>query len=238
MEAARDDEVTRALGGRLVEDRRLDVEEPGLLHVAPDDPDHLRPQPQVPLELRAAQIQPAVAEPERLVDVLLVELERQRCRAGDDRQVVDGQLDLAGLHARVDGLGRARDELAARLQDELVADLARELGRMRRALGVDHELRDAGRVAQVDEHEPAVVSSPRSPAGERQRAANPVCARLPAHHVPPAHGESLETTSSCASGSSGCPGARRVAESGPTTTVRTACRRRACVSWPLRERPA
>ena len=84
LEAARDDEVARALGRRLEEDRRLDVEEAGGLHLAPDDPDHLRAQADVALQLVAAQVEPAVAEAERLVDVLLVELERQRRRAADD----------------------------------------------------------------------------------------------------------------------------------------------------------
>ena len=35
-------------------------------------------------------------------------------------------------------------------------------------LGVDHELADAGLVAEVDEDEPAVVAPPRDPAGERR----------------------------------------------------------------------
>ena len=77
MQPARDDEVSCAFGRRLVEDRRLDVEEAGRLHVAADDPDHLRPQPEVALELLAAKVEPPVAQPQGLVDVLLVELERQ-----------------------------------------------------------------------------------------------------------------------------------------------------------------
>ena len=89
VQPARHDEVARALGCRLVEDRRLDVEEAGRLHVPPDDPDHLGAQPEVALQLLAAQVEPAVAEPQRLVDVLLVELERKRRRARDDLELVD-----------------------------------------------------------------------------------------------------------------------------------------------------
>ena len=44
LEPARDDEVARTFGRRLEEDRRLDVEEAGRLHLAADDPDHLRAQ--------------------------------------------------------------------------------------------------------------------------------------------------------------------------------------------------
>ena len=84
VQPARDDEVARALGGRLVEDRRLDVEIPGRLHLAADDPDHLGAEADVALQLVAPQVEPAVAQAQRLVDVLLVELERQRRRARDD----------------------------------------------------------------------------------------------------------------------------------------------------------
>ena len=86
VEAARHDEVAGALGGRLVEDRRLDVEEARRLHLAADDPDHLRAEPDVALQLVAPEVEPAVAQAQRLVDVLLVELERQRRRARDDAE--------------------------------------------------------------------------------------------------------------------------------------------------------
>ena len=78
VQPARDDEVARPFGGGLEEDRRLDVEEPGRLHVAADDPDHLCTQPDVPLQPVTPQVEPAVTESQRLVDPLLVELERER----------------------------------------------------------------------------------------------------------------------------------------------------------------
>ena len=59
----------------------------------------------VPLQLLAAQVEPAVAQAQRLVDVLLVELERQRRRAADDLERLDLQLDLARRHVRVHRLG-------------------------------------------------------------------------------------------------------------------------------------
>ncbi len=54
VQPARHDEVPRSLGCRLEEDRSLDVEETGLLHLASDDPDHLCAQSKVALELAAA----------------------------------------------------------------------------------------------------------------------------------------------------------------------------------------
>ena len=86
---------------------------------------------EVALHPLAAQVEPAVPEPQRLVDVLLVELERQRRRARERCvSAVDLQLDLAGRQVRVDRLGRARDDLALGLQHELVADLVRDLRRL------------------------------------------------------------------------------------------------------------
>ena len=60
-------------------------------------------------------------------------------------------LDLAGVQARVDGLERARDDLA----DDAHHGLHAQVVRRRRAppgrRGVDHDLHQAGAVAQVDE---------------------------------------------------------------------------------------
>ena len=69
----------------------------------------------------AAQVEPAVAEAQRLVDALLVELERKRRRAREDLEPVDLELDLAGREVRVDGLGRPRGDLALGAEHELVA---------------------------------------------------------------------------------------------------------------------
>ena len=193
-------------GRRLEEDRRLDVEEAGRLHLAADDPDHLRAQGDVALQLLAAQVEPAVAEAQRLVDVLLVELERQRRRAADELELLDLELDLARRHVRVDGLGAARDERALGAEDELVANLVRELGGLGRELRVDHELRDPAAVAQVDEDQAAVVAAPRGPAGEDDPLADELLLRLAGHvRAPRPHRDSLPRTSAWATGSSCSP---------------------------------
>ena len=238
LQAARDDEVARALGCRLEEDRRLDVEEARRFHLAPDDPDHLRAEPQVLLELLPAEVEPAIAEAQRLVHALLVELERERRGARDDHEVVHLELDLPRRHLRVDGLRGARDDLALRLEDELVADLLRELRRGGRALGVDHDLARPRAVAEIDEHEPAVIPPAIGPAGERQLPADVLGPELPAHEVAPAHGNSLPERPSCPTTSSVDPARRMVALSGPTTTIAEAPSRAPWVSWPLSERPA
>ncbi len=238
LKSARHDEVPRALRSRLEEDRRLDVEEAGGLHLAPDDPDHLGAQSDVALEPLAAQVEPAVAQPQRLVDVLLVELERQRRRAADDVEPLDLELDLARRHVRVDGLRAPGDERALGAQHELVPDLVRECRRLGGVLGVDHDLRDAGAVAQVDEYEAAVVAAPVSPPGERDPLADELLRRLAAHVGAPDHRSSLPRTSAWASCSSSASRRRIVAVSRATTTTVSAPERPACVSWPLSERPA
>ena len=239
LQPGRDDEVARALGRRLEEDRRLDVEEAGGLHLAADDPHHLRAQGDVPLQLLAAEVEPAMAEPQRLVDVLLVELERQRRRAADDLERLHLELDLTGRHVRVDRLGAARDERSLGAEDELVPDLVRELGRLGRELGVDHELRDPAAVAQVDEDQAAVVAAARRPAGQHQRLTDERLRRLAGHvRAPRRHRDSLPRTSAWATGSSAAPDVRISASSARTMTVVAAPERPACVSWPFSERPA
>ena len=90
----------------------------------------------------------------------------------------------------------ARDERALGAEDELVADLVRELGRLGRELRVDHELRDPGAVAEVDEDEPAVVAAARRPAREGQLLADELLAGLAAHvGTPLGHRDSVPSTS-------------------------------------------
>ena len=141
----------------------------------------------IPLQPLAAQVEPAVAKAKSLVDVLLVELERERRRAREDPQLVDLHLDLARRKGGVDELGRARHYLARCLKHELVPDLVCDLGRSRRALRVDDQLQLPCRVAEVDEDEPTVVAAGIRPAGDRDAAAGVARAQLSTHRVAPAH---------------------------------------------------
>ena len=230
LEPARDDEVSRTLGCRLEEDRRLDVEESSGLHLSADDPDHLSAQDDVSLELVAPQVEPAVAQAQRLVHVLLVELERQRSRAAHDLELVDLELDLTGRHVRVDRLGAARNQRPLGAEYELVPDLVRELGCVSRRLGVDHELRDPGPVTEVDEDQAAVVATTCRPAGQGERLADERLVGLAAHMSPPDHRDSLPRRFAWATGSSCAPVLRISASSARMTTVVAAPDRPACVS--------
>ena len=238
VQPARHDEVAGALRCRLEQDRRLDVEEPGRLHVPADDPDHLCAQADVALQLVAAQVEPAVAQAQRLVDVLLVELERQRRRAGDDRERVDLQLDLARRHAvglTVSG-ARATTSPSAWSTNSLRISFASSAA-SGRTLGVDHELRDPGAVAQVDEDEAAVVAAARGPARERLARADVLGAQLPAHEIAPAHArQSAEDLGVAERSRPARPGRRRTAS--PAGRSRSWRRRAARLGQLALQRPA
>ena len=117
---------------------------------------------QVALHALAAHVQPAVTEARRLLDRVVAHLERQRRRARQDLQALDLDLDLAGREVRVDGVWRARRDLADGLDDELVPELVAAVRLL------EDELDLAGVVAQVDEDEPTVVAPGVHPAGDRQ----------------------------------------------------------------------
>ena len=94
----------------------------------------------------------------------LVDLERQRGGRVEHLELADDDLDVAGRQVGVRVALGALAHLAGDLDAELVAHVVGA------ALG-EHlvpgdDLGDAGGVAQVEEGDPAVVSTPRHPTGE------------------------------------------------------------------------
>ena len=86
----------------------------------------------VALHLRAAQVEPAVAEAQRLVDVLLVELERAAASSVETISRVStwsstSPVGMFGLTAS----GARRTTSPSGAQDELVADRVADLRRLR-----------------------------------------------------------------------------------------------------------
>ena len=192
---------------------------PAPLHHPADDRDHLGAEPDVALEALAPEVEPAVADPQRLVDVLVVELERERRAGGDDLEPFDLELDLARRQARVDVLRCTGCNLALGLEDELVADVVRRGGRFGSVLGVDDELADARRVAEVDEDEAAMVAALGHPAGKRVALTDVLGPGLPRSKVSPAHGASLAGNAASETVSSWAPRFRIVAPCASTTTI-------------------
>ena len=108
--------------------------------------------PDVALQPVAAQVEPAVADPQRLVDAFLVELERERRRAArGSRARRPGPRPrpspCAGSRSRARGAPPRRGR-GRRTRCEA---RARPAAAALRPLRVDHELRDAALVAEVDE---------------------------------------------------------------------------------------
>ena len=167
MLARRHDEVAGALGRRGDEHRRLDLDEAVVDERAADGGVGQRAHLQVALEAGATQVDVAVAEADRLVDVgALVDGERRRLRL---RQHLDGavlDLDLAGGEVGVDGALEAGLHGARDAQHVLAAQV----------VGVGHDaLDDAGAVAQVDEGEVlAVLAAALDPAAHRDLVADVV----------------------------------------------------------------
>ena len=173
------DEVARALGRRAGQDRRLEVEEVVRAEVVADGGDDLVAADHRVAHALATQIQCAMAQAQRLVDVgVLVDRERRRLGVGQELEVGHVELDLARGQPRVDvGLVAAGDG-ALRGEHVLGAQTVGALVGLRRVLGVEHELQQPRPVAQVDEDQPAVVAPPVHPAGHAHLVAGPVGAQL------------------------------------------------------------
>ena len=136
-------------------------------HAPADRGDDLRAQHDVGVHALAAQVEEAVAQAHVLAGspASLVDLERQRLGRRLQRRVPRSELDLAGRQLGVDGLRRARDDLAGDGHDAFEPQRLDRLEQRRSS--VDHALGDAVMVAQVDEQQIAVVALAVDPAGER-----------------------------------------------------------------------
>ena len=168
----------------------------------------------------AAHVQPAVAEADRLVDVLLVELERERRRAREDLERVDLELDLAGRQVRVDRLGRAGDDLAVGLDDELVAQRVGGRVRLGARSGWITSWQSPVWSRRSTKTSPPWSRRVSTQPGERQLLPDVLGADVAAAEVAPAHATPRRSVPAS------------------TTTTSFAPRRARLVCWPLTERPA
>ena len=129
----------------------------------------------------AAQVDVAVAKPRLLPDLAAEALDAERRRLGVSKQLgsCDADLELPGGEVRVHGLRIAADRGARGTQDVLGA---KPVGKLDPILAdlvrMEDELDQPRAVAQVDEHDPAVVAAAMHPAGDADLAANPVLEHL------------------------------------------------------------
>ena len=125
--------------------------------IAADDLHDLAAQHDRLVHRGTAQIQIAVAQAQVVVDVdLVAQLKRRGLGLAQDAQLADVELDVAGCD--LIGLGGALTQLAAADDDEL-AFQALGLGEnvLRRIL-IEHQLQNAGGIAQVGKDDAALVA--------------------------------------------------------------------------------
>jgi hypothetical protein len=107
MNAARHEEVARALRRRFGQNRRLDLPEPLVVEVVSQRQRDAVAKPKVALQSRPPQIEVAILEPDLLGDVgVLRNGERRSLGLIQNANVARPHLHLAGWHARVGRLWR------------------------------------------------------------------------------------------------------------------------------------
>jgi hypothetical protein len=166
VHARRDQEVARALGRGLGQDRGLDVLEAARIQPAAQRRDQLRAGAHLALHVRASQVEVAVPEADVLARVLVV-VERQRIGLVQHLDALGHHFHLAGADPGVDRMAAAHG--AGDAQAVLVAHLfgrGQDLGVAGRVRGLGHHLDDALMVAQVDEADPAEVAGDVGPAAQ------------------------------------------------------------------------
>src|SRR5215212_2758097 len=88
----------------------------------------------------------------------LLDLEGRSFGIRDEGRLRDPHLVLAGGKGRVDGFGLAAHDLAGGAQNVFGAQTVPQLESSAGDVGIEDELHEAGSVAKIHEHEPAVIA--------------------------------------------------------------------------------
>ena len=188
--AAGHEVVARAFGRALGENRRLDLHELVFVEVVPGRLDQAVAQAERLLHGGPAQVEVAEFEAQVFADafrVAVVERERRRMGLVEHGDARRAHFDAAGGDAVVDHVGRARAHFAGDLHDELAAAGLRGVPRRLGILRIEHALRDAVAVAQVEENQAAVVAHAVHPAAQFHFRAPVGGAQLSARMCPHLH---------------------------------------------------
>ena len=187
LRAARYEIVARALGRRLRQDRRLDVDETVLVHELAQRARDRMAQPQIAQHRLAPQVEVAVTKPQLLADGLVV-MERRRLRFRQHGELRREHLDFAAREIRVDGAVRTRTHDTLDGEHELRTQplgFREHLG----PVGIEDDLQQAFAIAQIDENDAAVIAAPVYPTGYRHCPADGgavhVAAVMTAHRCRP-----------------------------------------------------
>ena len=179
MHAARHEEVARAFGAGGGQDRRLVFGEATFDHAAAQARDHVGAQHHVLVQRLAAQVQVPVLEAD-LFRIGMVAEDRHRQLGGfgldGDRPADD--FDLTGGEVGVDQLAVAGDDPALNRDDAFGAQ-ALDRGKTGGAR-IEDDLGQPVMVAQVNEHDPAMVPAAVQPARKLDGFTDMGLAQLPA----------------------------------------------------------
>ena len=172
-------EVARAFRRRCRQDRRLEFGEARRPHALAHRTDDARARHDVLVQRLAAQVEETVGQADVFGIVRLVEdRQRQLARRAQHFDIADEDLDRAGRQRLVDRLRRAHLHVAVDAQAPFGAH---RLGKLERGrIGVDHALRHAVVVAQVDEEQAAVIAHAVHPARQARGGADMGFAQFPA----------------------------------------------------------
>ena len=121
--------------------------------------------------VRPAQVEVAISQPELFVGLGPVHLERRRRRGVVNDQLLDADLDAAGLELGVLLAVQPRGDRSLDADDELVAQLTAAGLELLARVGLEDDLGDSVAVAQVDEDQPAEVAIGVDPAIQDDRFA-------------------------------------------------------------------
>ena len=179
MHAAGHQIITRAFRRRFDQRGRFDLNKAVLIIIIVRCLHNLMAHKQSMLHLAAAQVKITVTQAQLLLDVRLIRnLKRGRLRPGQDAQVVDIKLDLAGRDIAVDRFAPAHSPL--RHQYEFSAHCLRLGAQIGGGFIIKGELHDARAVAQIDKYQHPLVAHALDPSaydrlpavvGSRKRAA-------------------------------------------------------------------
>ena len=166
VDAARHEVVARAFGRGLRQDRRLDLPEALAVEVRPDGHRHAVAQPQVGLQGRAAEIEVPVSQPQLVRGRHVVrDHEGRDLGLAEDLQLGGLHLDLPCRHAGVERRGRPWADPPLHAYDEFGSELLRAVTQR---VGVEHDLRQAVPIADVEEHEVPEIADLVHPAQEHR----------------------------------------------------------------------
>ena len=158
MDPAGNQEVAGSLGRAAAEDRRLDLEEAlSVITCRMSWPAGGGAMKTV-LHRGPAEVEVAILEPQLLVGLGPVHLEGRRGRGVVDDQLLDPDLDRAGLELGVLLAGQAGCDGPLDADDVLVAQLAGAGLELCAGFGLEDDLGDPVTVAQIDEHQAAEVA--------------------------------------------------------------------------------